>query len=164
SSRMSPRIPVVETYMSASPHSIGGDQTLATARTLMRKHKIRHLPVMRAGKLIGLCSARDLDFVESLAGIDPEKVVVEDAMSQEPYCVPPDAPLDEVALEMSRRRYGCAIVLRDGKLTGMFTAVDAMRILAETLRRSAAGADKPLPPPRSRRVASRSKKAAKAIA
>ncbi len=152
---MNQHIPVVAAYMTASPHSIGADQTLATARTLMRKHRIRHLPVMRAGKLIGLVSQRDLDFVESLAGVDPEKVVVEDAMSQEPYCVHPDTPLDEVAIEMSRRRYGCAIVMRDGKLIGMFTTVDGMRILGETLRRSVADAQRPLPPPSHRRSASK---------
>ncbi len=132
---MSSRTPTIDNYMTASPHSIGADQTLATARMLMRKHKIRHLPVMRAGTLIGLVSARDLDFVEALAGVDPEKVSVEDAMSQEPYTVSPEAPLDEVALEMSRRRYGCAIVTKNNKVVGVFTTVDALRALCAVLRR-----------------------------
>ena len=149
---MSSRMPTVESYMTPSPHSIGADQTLALARVLMRKHKIRHLPVQRAGKLIGLVSSRDIDFVEALAGVDPEKVTVEDAMSQEPYCVQPNSPLDEVAIEMSRRRYGCAIVTKGEKLIGVFTTTDGMRLLGETLRRVAASAKKATPAPRARRT------------
>ena len=146
------RMPVVESYMTASPHSIGADQTLSTARVLMNKHKIRHLPVMRAGKLIGLVSSRDLDFVEAVAGVDPAKVTVEDAMSQEPYCVPLGTPLDEVAIEMARRRYGSAIVVEGEKLRGVFTTVDALRVLGETLRRLAAADVKPLAAPRQARA------------
>lgn len=147
---MTSPIPAIEAYMTPSPHSVGADQTLATARTIMRKYKIRHLPVMRAGRVIGIVSTRDLDFVEALAEIDPEKVTVEEAMSQEPYCVAPETPVDEVALEMAKQRYGCAIVKKGDKLFGIFTTVDGMRLLGETLRRATAREAKPAPSRRAR--------------
>lgn len=130
-----PAIPTVDMFMSPLPHSIGADQTLTTAHLIMRRHKIRHLPVMRAGVVIGLLSSRDLDFVEALAGIDPDKVMVEDAMSQDPYCVERTTPLAEVALSMAQHRYGCAIVKDGAHLVGVFTMVDGMRVLGELLRR-----------------------------
>jgi CBS domain-containing protein len=44
------------------------------------------------------------------------------------------APLDEVAGEMAARHIGSAIVVRHGRLAGIFSAVDACRLLAEILR------------------------------
>ena len=62
----------VYSYMTPSPLTIGRDQTLATAHDLMRKHDIRHLPVLDGGVLVGIVTDRDLHLVESLAGTDPE--------------------------------------------------------------------------------------------
>ena len=36
----------IRDYMTESPHTIGSEQTLAMAHTLMREHSIRHLPVL----------------------------------------------------------------------------------------------------------------------
>ena len=58
--------PLIRDYMTESPHSIGANQTLATAHEMMRAHQIRHLPVLRAGKLVGIVSQRDLYLVETL--------------------------------------------------------------------------------------------------
>jgi acetoin utilization protein AcuB len=130
---LSPR--AVGRFMTTSPHSIGRDQSLETAHTMMRTHAIRHLPVLEAGKLAGIVSQRDLYFVESLAPIDPRTVKVEDAMSQETYSVRPDTPVDEVAREMADRRYGCAVVIENNKVVGVFTTTDALRALSELLDR-----------------------------
>jgi acetoin utilization protein AcuB len=47
-----------------------------------------------------------------------------------------DAPVDEVAQIMSEKKYGSVIVMgRDG-IEGIFTAVDACRVLAEILQQS----------------------------
>jgi CBS domain-containing protein len=43
-------------------------------------------------------------------------------------------PLDEVTSEMATRHVGSAVVLRHGKLAGIFSTVDACRLLAEFLR------------------------------
>ena len=46
--------------MTRAPLSIRPEQTLAEAHRLMRKHRIRHLPVVDRGKLVGIVSQRDL--------------------------------------------------------------------------------------------------------
>jgi acetoin utilization protein AcuB len=130
--------------MTPMPHSVGLEQTLATARSLMLRHHVRHLPVLHAGRLVGILSSRDIDYLSALRDIDPERVTVEEAMSQAPYTVAPSTPLDEVALTMARERYGCALVTEHDKVVGIFTTVDGMRLLGESLRRLAANAKAPV--------------------
>ena len=130
---MSKSIPAIRKYMTTTPHSIGVDQTLGRAHTMMREHHIRHLPVLSGGRLVGIVTERDLHLVETMAGIDPHQVKVDEAMSSNVYAVPPDAPLDEVAREMAEHRYGCVVVMDHDTVVGIFTSVDAARTLAELL-------------------------------
>ena len=104
-------IPTIPHYMTTSPHSIGVDQTLAHAHhDVMREHKVRHLPVLAGGALVGMVTERDLHLVETLRDVDPDTVKVEDAMTPSVHSVSPDAPLDEVVSEMAEKNYGSAVV------------------------------------------------------
>lgn len=127
-------IPLLQKYMTPSPHSIGREQTLASAFNKMMEHNIRHLPVLHGGKVEGLISDRDIQLLESLKDVDPRKMLVSDAMSMGPYTAHPNTPLDEVCTEMAKHKYGSAVVVEDGKVVGIFTAVDALRTLAELLQ------------------------------
>lgn len=128
--------PTIQAHMTASPHSIGRDQPLARAHAVMREHRIRHLPVLQAGELVGVLSQRDLHLIETLRDVDPAEVVVEEAMSTDIYAVPPDAPLAEVARAMADHKYGCAVVIHQQHVVGIFTTVDACRALSELLAAS----------------------------
>jgi acetoin utilization protein AcuB len=132
---MPARKTIVATFMTPQPHSIGADQSLETAHAMMRAHGIRHLPVLARGKLVGLLSERDLLFVEALEDLDLRGVRVEQAMAQDIYAVAEDAPLEDVARTMAERKLGCAVVVDGAKVVGVFTAVDALRALVESLRR-----------------------------
>lgn len=116
--------------MTVAPVVIGVADTLSDAHRVMRERGIRHLPVLDAGRLVGVVSQRDLYLAESLAGVDPSTDTVREAMSAEPYTVPPGAPLEEVAATMADRRLGAAIVVDRGAVIGVFTTVDALRVLA----------------------------------
>lgn len=128
---MSKPIPQVQKYMTPSPITIGVEQTIAHARDVMREHHIRHLPVLHGGRIVGLLSERDVALVESLAGVDPKAVTVEDAMTQAPYTTEPDTTIDRVAAEMAEHKYGAAVIVQNNKVVGVFTTVDACRTLAE---------------------------------
>ena len=131
---MSKPIPTIQKYMTTSPHSIGVDQPLSKAHAMMHDHGIRHLPVLTGGKLVGMLTDRDLHLVESLAGVDPTKVKVEEAMSTVVYSVSPDAALDEVVGTMGEHKYGSAVIMQNEKVVGIFTTVDVCRALAELLQ------------------------------
>lgn len=131
---MSKPIPTIQKYMTTSPHSIGLEQPLSRAHVMMREDSIRHLPVLHGGKLVGMLTDRDLHLVESLAGVDPAQVKVEDAMSTVVYAVKPDAALDEVVATMGEHKYGSAVIMQNEKVVGIFTTVDVCRALAELLQ------------------------------
>jgi acetoin utilization protein AcuB len=128
--------PTISEFMTPSPYTIGYDQPMVVAQQLMRDHHIRHLPVLRGGVLAGVVSQRDLYFLETIAGTDPKKVAVYEAMTPDPYEVPPDCPLDDVAEEMAKHRYGCAVVTAPGRgVVGMFTTTDALSAILAQVRK-----------------------------
>jgi acetoin utilization protein AcuB len=125
--------PSMATYMTRSPHGIGVDQSLSTARSFMKKHEVRHLPVLSGGELVGVVSERDVALIDALSDADPERVSVEEAMSPSTYSVSPDTPLEEIARTMAEHKYGCAVAMKEGRVVGILTIVDVCRALAELL-------------------------------
>ncbi len=130
---MTTKVLTIADRMTKTPHLIGAEQSLKVAHEVMRKHDIRHLPVLHGGKLIGLLSLRDLHLVETLPNVDPELVRVEEAMTQDVYAVEPKTPLKQVVSEMAARKLGSAVVVEGSKVVGVFTTVDALDLLAERL-------------------------------
>jgi acetoin utilization protein AcuB len=132
--RPAPVEPVrIRDHMTAHPHTVGQEQMMAFAHALMRKHAIRHLPVLHAGKVVGMVSTRDLHLVETLPDVDPEHTSVEEAMSTDVYIVAPEALLTEVAEVMAARKLGSAVVIDHGGVVGVFTTTDALHALAKAL-------------------------------
>jgi acetoin utilization protein AcuB len=122
-------------YMTRAPLTIGADRTLTDAHALMRGHRVRHLPVLAAGALVGIVSQRDLMLIETLPGVDPSEVPVEDAMTREVFVVGSQAPLAAVAAAMAERKLGSAVVMDGERVVGVFTVTDACRALAVLLAR-----------------------------
>lgn len=123
----------VRNFMTLAPRTIGFDQTLEQASEYMRKLHVRHLPVLKAGKLIGIVSDRDINLVLTFADQDALQMPVEEALTPDPYFTKPEAPLKEVVAHMAEKKYGCALVMEGNKVVGIFTAVDAMNALAQVL-------------------------------
>ena len=119
----------IRQFMTPSPHSVTRDQSLAYAQDRMRDLGARHLPVLEKGKLVGILEQRTASFVESLRDVDPETLTVEAAMSVDVYVVHPDTPLTEVAHSMAEHKYGCAVIVDETHVVGIFTTVDALRAL-----------------------------------
>ncbi len=130
---MTKPIPTISKYMTTVPHTIDVACTIAEAKKLMRKHEIRHLPVISAGKIVGIITDRDITFIQAFKGIDSNVEKVDQAMTTEPYTVKIDTPLDEVCLVMSENKYGSVLVEDNHKLVGIFTWVDALRATHELL-------------------------------
>ena len=127
------RMPQIQKHMTPMPHTIGVDIPLKEALGMMREYNIRHLPVQSAGHLVGVLTDRDVKLASSFKGSSDFKV--EEVMSPDPYTVAPEVPLDHVVMEMASHKYGCAIVRQNnGKIVGIFTAVDGLRVLGEFLK------------------------------
>jgi acetoin utilization protein AcuB len=117
--------------MTRSPHTIGQDQPLAVAHAKMRTLRVRHLPVLEGGKLVGLLSQRDLYFIETLSDVSTDDTFVFEAMSVDVFATTPDTPLGEVLRTMFAHAYGSAVVVDHGQVVGIFTTSDAVKLLAE---------------------------------
>lgn len=128
-------MPKIQKYMTPMPHTVNGSLTIKKAGEIMREYRIRHLPVQEGGKLVGIISDRDIKLARTFEGGDEAKV--DDVMSPDPYVISPEANVDEVVLNMAEHKYGCAIIQQDnGKIVGIFTDNDGLRVLGETLQQN----------------------------
>ena len=131
------RIPAIAAAMTPFPWVIDIGASLVQAREMMIEHQFRHLPVVENATLIGVVSDRDIHLVEGSVAdaADRAALTVRDALLAEAYVVSIHEPLDDVLLAMSRRHLGYALVVKDGRLAGIFTATDACLHFATFLRR-----------------------------
>lgn len=125
----------VKDYMTANAHSINSGMPVKKARAMMKTHRVRHLPVQLAGHLVGVISDRDLGLA---ASFDPaNKLMVDDAMTPDPFTVSPDALVGDVVETMAEKKIGCAVVEDSrNRVVGIFTATDGLRALSDILNTS----------------------------
>jgi len=130
---------LVKNWMSKNVITIGEEDSMQQAATLMREHRIRMLPVMGKGELVGILSDTDLkrasasdatmlDIHELLYLIS--KIKISDIMTRNPITVPYDYTVEEAAqLLMERNISGVPVVDCDGKMVGIITRNDLFKIL-----------------------------------
>ncbi len=129
---MSKRV-CVSNFMTPMPYTVTPEERLDQAAELMRAFKIRHLPVLEKGHIVGLLCDRDLRLARKLREGDPSlgETAVRDLMDMDIYAVTPQTSLGTVASHMAEHRLGAALVIQeDGHLIGIFTDLDALRALA----------------------------------
>ena len=125
----------VEEFTTPDPVTADENMMVDDLRLLMEKHGIRHLPIVRDNRVVGVISDRDLRLFAGLSAAEKFQVRAADIMAEHPLTVTADLPLDEVAYAMSERRVGSAIVNdENGELLGIFTATDALNALIEIVR------------------------------
>ena len=123
--------------MTKQPWTIESHELLSRADAVMREHRVRHLPVVDNGELVGIVSDRDLWMFQSESAQRASRV--RNAMNEFVFAVTTNAPIDAVVRTMSERKLGSAVILTDrGAVEGIFTVVDACRALAEILDRTVA--------------------------
>jgi len=127
--------PVVREFMTPSPVTVGRSSSLSAASRTMRTHHIRHLPVLNGGRIEGVLSERDLLLLEAVPGVNPTVVRVEEAMVEDVFTVDPETPVGEAIETMIDRKLGSAIVCEGERVLGVFTTVDALRVLHRLLER-----------------------------
>lgn len=130
---MTKAIPEIQRYMTTSPLTVNGEQTLYFAKQLMQENKIRHLPVLEDGKIVGIISERDIDYIQNFKDVDMEVEKVEDAMTESPVIVEASAHLDEVCEVMASDKIGSVLVQDNKKLVGIFTWIDALNAMSNLM-------------------------------
>jgi len=107
---------------------------LSLAASILRLGGIRHLPVVRDGRLAGLLTQRDL-LRAGDTGSASGAILARDVMTTNPTTVPPDGSLATAARLMLRHKFGCLPVCEpDGRLVGIVTESDFVRFAADVVQ------------------------------
>lgn len=133
---------LVRDWMVRDPLTISPRATMAEAKAALEAHRIRHLPIVDAGHLVGMLSDRDV-LLASMPRPRREAnhpdallqlVRVEQVMTREPVTVAPDAPIEEAARLMLDRRFGALPVVEGEKLVGIISQGDLLKALVQLLQ------------------------------
>ncbi len=118
------------------------DVTLAQARDLLHRHRIRHLPVVEGDRLLGLLTDRDIRQVSpsSATDITPDQATaflaqirVDQAMVRQLRTVSPYTTIEEAARLMIEHKIGCLPVLEADRLVGIITETDILGVLVDVM-------------------------------
>lgn len=121
--------------------SVGPNDSLDKAISLMEEHQIRHLPVIEAGRPLGMVSDRDLLIavgwkleVERSSGAKKKDVVgprrVSEIMSSPALYLDPNATPAAAARMMAGGQFHALLIVRDATVTGLVTSTDLLRSFA----------------------------------
>ena len=135
---------VVSSYMTRSVITANPETTIEEAMRTMISKKIRRLPIIDDGLLIGWLNTPMI--IRYFSGDAFKSLItgnIEEVLSQPvsviftstssgyvpPLTVSPDTTMSEVARKMLVKRVGCALVVSEGKLEGIVTERDMIRFL-----------------------------------
>ncbi|HUL60216.1 MAG TPA: CBS domain-containing protein [Anaeromyxobacteraceae bacterium] len=125
----------VADFMTKDLVTVRESDDLALAESLLKLAGIRHLPVVRGGKLVGLLTQRDVLRSGQSGSASARGVAVDSAMTREPVTISPGASLAQAARLMLDRKFGCLPVCgEDGTLVGIVTEADFVRFAADVVR------------------------------
>lgn len=129
--------------MTPDVYTLGPDDSLAQARSMMVEKHIRHIPIVnQQQEVLGLLTHRDLlsaaDSVLSgresgKAGESESSIPVSQAMVTHLDSVDENASLRGAAIHLQRHKHGCLPVLREGRLVGIITDSDFVGVAINLL-------------------------------
>jgi len=136
--------------------SLEASDSLDLADDIMRLGRIRHMPVLSGGRLVGIVSQRDL-FRASVSSVlqlrhDAErewlaKIPVQGVMTTNVFTIHPEHSVREAVQIMIDKKVGCLPVVENGQLIGLLSESDCLRYLARLLDISEVKSDLPELPP-----------------
>ncbi len=132
----------IKDMMTRDPITVQPETLVMEARKIMKENKIRRLPVIEKGRLVGIVTKYDLleaspSSATSLSVYELNyllaKLKVKEIMTRAPVTVTPDTPFEEALRIGQEKKIGSFPVVEKGKLVGITTESDIIRCLIETL-------------------------------
>ncbi len=131
----------IERWMKLTVHTVKPLDSVGHARALLEEHRVNQLPVVQAGKLLGIVTDRDLrdatravELASTAASghpgkADPDKIAVESVMSSNVMTLKPTDTIEQAARLMRRERFGAIPIVEKGTLRGILTRSDLLEVL-----------------------------------
>jgi CBS domain-containing protein/nucleotide-binding universal stress UspA family protein len=132
----------IREWMTPSPITVTPTTPVAGLHEMMSLRRLRHLPVMDDGHLVGIITDRDLRTVLPSPATSfsvgeirflLERLTVGEVMTRRVLIVEPEAPLAEAVRQMLEQKIGALPVVEHGRLVGIITEIDVLRAFASVL-------------------------------
>ena len=133
---------LVRDLMQREVATLKASESLGIAEDIMQLGRIRHLPVVSAGVVVGIVSQRDLYRAAASCMLQLRRsrerewlasIPVRAVMTTNVITMAPDDTIHDAVELMLRHRIGCVPVVEDGKLVGLVSETDCLRYLARVL-------------------------------
>ena len=128
----------VKEIMMGSPVTLAPNDTLDLANDVISLGRIRHIPILDNGKLVGLISGRDIigAAANRIFGLKQKSrsallkgELIKNIMKKRVITVTLDTPIKDAAMLMANKKIGCVPVLSDGTLVGLVTTTNVLHYL-----------------------------------
>jgi CBS domain-containing protein len=131
---------LVKDWMTREVVTVSPETTLPEAHRLMMEKKIRRLPVVAHGRLMGIVTRGDVRGAEPSGATSLSiweinyllsKLKVEEIMTPRPVTISADETIGEAArLMLEKKISGLPAVDREGRVVGIITESDIFRLVA----------------------------------
>lgn len=129
---------IVGNRMTKEPFTVEPEDLAIRAAHKMQAGGFRRLPVVSAGKLVGIISERDLR--EHRGHL--EQIKINGVMTENPITVTPTTTVEEAAQIMLERQVGGLPVVAEGRLVGIVSASDILRAFLDVMGASHGGSSR----------------------
>ncbi len=117
--------------------SVPSDVTVYDAVQEMNRDKVGAVVVLKAGKLAGIFTERDVLVRVVAAGIDPRTTPIEKVMTRDPLTVDSATTIEQVMTLFTEKRFRHLPVVDQGNLVGLISIGDILRRMVDTHRHEA---------------------------
>jgi acetoin utilization protein AcuB len=130
----------VSDWMTKKVFTVEPEDYLADAISLMREKRIKHIPVLKGGKLKGIISDRDIKEYSPSKATTLDiyelhyllaKTRIKELMKIRVVTTMSDTPVEEAAMTMLDNDIGCLPVMEGGNLVGIISDRDIYRALVD---------------------------------
>jgi len=132
----------IRDIMSTNVVAVDEKTSIHDAKKVMEAHKIRRLPVMKKDKLVGYLTERMLLEASPSPATALSihelhyllaKMTVKEIMVKKPFTISPDMPPEEAMQLGQEMGYGGFPVVENGRLVGVVTESDIVRLMTRVL-------------------------------
>jgi len=124
----------ISTLMTKNPASLDPEARIEDAWKIMHTHRVRHVPVVKGDKLVGLVTQKDL--LVNAQNRSLLSLPVAEIMVFRVSTITTDTTAEEAAKVMLNKKISCLPVVEDDKLVGIITESDFLKRLIQLLAES----------------------------
>lgn len=133
---------LVGKHMKTNVITVRPEDPMRLAMELMKKNRIRQLPVLKGRKVVGIITDRDLREASASTATSLsvwelnyllDRIKVSELMTREVITISPEATVEEAARIIHDRKIGSLPVVEGDRLVGIITEADLLEVFMEVM-------------------------------